>query len=500
MSEANYDAKARAEARRRRILEASQTRMNVVSGLPTSSSKTTPSTTTDATAEDDGEGQQTADTQLGEMEEMSPAQKIAQMRRRRYGKKTENSTATTEQQQEETLVDDEHNQKVTSNEMEADDINKQENMDDENMEQKDELESDEVVPQEEEESKDSSSKKYLGVAKMRRMKLAEKKAAEEAAFTRVPTASSSSAIPPETKARILASKQSVKTLPAVLQLVTVILLFLSGLDVGIQNHVVAKQNVPYLHENLSYQDHGIGAFVKFTQRQKEKNAFQEDTNRIVVEDYSHSDDAEFEEHYDTAKPAGASTASKVSNIDPIFGVDFDALTTGTGFFYTCARFAVSVHRTLYHFFYTVPMSILQSILSIPKKMFTHPPIMFLCAILIRFLGKHVLGGNIPDVKEMVEADENMDKAHAASTGTGAAAADNKMGGAVDKLASTNFMAMGGNYVKNYMKDSFPKATLAFTMFKDARADMLVVLCGFFVGLVLPVGVGVIGVKSNSDEL
>lgn len=479
MSEDNSsDAKARAEARRRRILEASQTRMNVVSGLPSASVNKSASTDVNASAANKDEDE------VGKGE-ISSAQKIARMRRRRYGKKTENSTDQTLEKgmlsEDNTTNNHKKEEEESPEETESVPINQQENDSGETVQEKE---------QDEDESKES--KKYLGVAKMRRMRLAEKKAAEEAAF-------SSTTISPEMKAKILASKNTVKTLPALLQLVTVILLFLCGLDVGIQNHVVVKQNVPYLHENLSYQDHGIGVFVKWTQKKNEKTVFQEDVNRGVNEE-SQSEDTEFEEYEsDSTKPAGASTASKVSNIDPVFGVDFDALTAGTGLFYTFARFAVSVHRTLYRLFYTMPMSVLQSILSIPTKLFTHPPIMFLCAILIRFLGKHVLGGNIPDVKDMVEADENMDKTHATNTGTGATA-ENKMGGAVDKLASTNFMAMGGNYVKNYMKDNFPKATLAFTVFKDARADMLVVLCGFFVGLVLPVGVGVIGTKSNSDEL
>lgn len=482
MSEDNsFDAKARAEARRRRILEASQTRMNVVSGLPTSANKSA-STDNNASAANRDEDE------VG-TGESSAAQKVAQMRRRRYGKKTETSTDQPQQKgmSEDNTTNNHKKEEESPKETETVPINHQENDSGETVQEKE---------QDEDESK--GSKKYLGVAKMRRMRLAEKKAAEEAAFSSS-TVSSSTTISPEMKAKILASKNTVKTLPALLQLVTVILLFLCGLDVGIQNHVVMKQNVPYLHENLSYQDHGIGVFVKWTHRKNEKTVFQEDVNRGVIEE-SQSEDTEFEEYEsDPTKPAGASTASKVSNIDPVFGVDFDALTAGTGLFYTFARFAVSVHRTFYRLFYTIPMSFLQSILSIPTKLFTHPPIMFLCAILIRFLGKHVLGGNIPDVKDMVEADENMDKAHATNTGTGATA-ENKMGGAVDKLASTNFMAMGGNYVKNYMKDNFPKATLAFTVLKDARADMLVVLCGFFVGLVLPVGVGVIGTKSNSDEL
>lgn len=500
MSEANsYDAKARAEARRRRILEASQTRMNVVSGLPTDTN-TSANTATGANTATNSDNDQR--DQVNGKEEVSAAQKMAQMRRRRYGKKSDQSQE--KQGTEEEAVKQVHLQENDNDETVPQKAQESKEREEEEEEKEKSKEAKETEEQEEE---SKQSKKYLGVAKMRRMKLAEKKAAEEAAFSSsTTTASSSTVISPEMKAKILASKQSAKTLPALLQLATVILLFLSGLDVGIQNHVVVKQNVPYLHENLSYQDHGIGAFDKLTRRKNEKAVIQENTiihpGGGVNEDLQ-SEDTEFEDYdeysHDSTKPAGASTSSKVSNIDPVFGVDFDALTAGTGLFYTFARFAVSVHRTLYHLFYTMPISILQSILSIPTKMFTHPPIMFLCAILIRFLGKHVLGGNIPDVKEMVEADENIDKAHATSTGTGAAA-ENKMGGAVDKLASTNFMAMGGNYVKNYMKDNFPKATLAFTLFKDARADMLVVLCGFFVGLVLPVGVGVIGTKSNSDEL
>lgn len=485
------DAKARAEARRKRILEASKSRLNVVSGLEPKKDEVKIELTSSTELQDTAESSPlSTETEGNANPELSSAQKVAQMRRRRYAQKLkdEEMEHVDESHAIESIPEDVHVQNTEALKQKENAVLKEQQKQEEEQEEEDRTSTTGQEP-----------KKYLGVAKLRRMKIAEKKAAEEEAAAAA-AVESNHHISPEVKARILASRKTVHKLPALVQLLTVVALFLSGLDVGIQNHVIWRQNVPHVHENLSYYDHGVGAFNKLTNKMNRKS--QEALTDIFASDgsliQSSNQEDEFESSESTPKPAGAAfKASPASNLDPVFGVDFDELTAGSGFFFTCARFAVSVHRAVYRFFFDIPKSILLSILSIPKKMIVHPPIMFLCAVLIRYVGKHLLGGNIPDMKDILEADENLDKVHALSTGTGSAS-DNKMGGAVDKLVSTNFMAMGGDYVKNYMKDHFPKATLAFTVFKDARADMLIVLCGFFVGLVLPVTSGV-GAKRVRDE-
>ena len=40
---------------------------------------------------------------------------------------------------------------------------------------------------------------------------------------------------------------------------TVMLLFLAGLNVGVQNNVVVKQDVPTIHTNFTISNHEIGA-------------------------------------------------------------------------------------------------------------------------------------------------------------------------------------------------------------------------------------------------
>merc|ERR1711915_575996 len=86
--------------------------------------------------------------------------------------------------------------------------------------------------------------------------LAEKKASEAQA---IGASSTNSSATPKTVKLPKKEKKTVSLRPIIIQFLTVILLFLAGFDVGLQNHVVVKQETPSIHSNFALSDHGIGA-------------------------------------------------------------------------------------------------------------------------------------------------------------------------------------------------------------------------------------------------
>jgi hypothetical protein len=465
-SPAPMTAREKAQARRRRILEKSKDRMNVVNGgNPTPAPATTDNVTDDSNFEEVVDGaipvvesdsvDEVAPTPLdvptSTKSSSSNAARIAQMRRRRYKKAAENAAAKEEAKAEEDTTEASNEESTAKDGGSAEGSTKEE----------------EPVPAldpapstNSDEKIEGEKKQYVGVVKMRRKKAAERKKKEE-------TAIEDELKELETMIPKISKPKSIALGPIVFQLVTVTFLFFAGFDVGIQNHAIVKQEVPYVHANLSYVDHGIGAKKIFVKGASGKHGVLTDLDAAKSGKYAEED--EFGDS--KSKPAGASSeTTKEANIDPLFGVDFDQLTDGSGIFFAVARFAVSIHRTLCYLFYLLPLSILYAILAGPKKLFVNPPVLFLCSVIIRYVGKHVLGGEIPKLDDMVQAEV-------------------KGGTDVKKekpdLASTDFLSMGKNFAANYIKTNFPKVVMVFTIFKDARADMFVVLCGLFIGLVAP---------------
>jgi hypothetical protein len=484
-------AREKAEARRRRILEKSRDRLSVVYGAPLPSA--TGATVDSSSPEDDGQanvsplGDETEnkdgadqDGQESKVEDTSAAKvdggsddvvdasvapspakssssaRLAQMRRR-YKKAAENVAAKVDGESE---SEDKEVSKVTDTKSPVVKV-------DVKVEVK-EVKEDTTVEEEDDDDDKTSpggeTKKYMGVAKMRRKLAAEKKKNEEAVIE-------DELKDLESKLPKLLNRKPVTLGPIMIQLFTIVFLFFAGFDVGLQNHVVVKQEVPQVHTNPFYVDHGIGIQKIFGKGKSSPSGdvlmgLNDDGVEIVGE---YEDEDEFGSG--KGKPLGASTEAKTvkENLDPIFGVDFDKLTAGSGFFFTAARFAVSIHRTLTYFFYLLPLSIIHSILSVPRKLIGNPPVLFLCAVIIRYLGKHVLGGNIPKLDEMIEAQVKADKVESEKP----------------DLASTDFVSMGKNFISNFLKGNFPKLVMAYTIFKDARSDMFIVLCGFFVGLIAP---------------
>lgn len=456
----------KAAARRRRILEKSRDRMNVVNGNPippTDANDPDPSAAEEETTENDSEVEETDtaaapdDAPAATKSSSTSAARIAQMRRRRYKKAAEEAAAKEEADAEESATyaasGEEH-------------IAKEEGSNEVSTKEEAPVPTPAPAPSpDSNELSEGDTKKYMGVVKMRRKKAAEKRKNEE-------TAIEDELKELEKKIPKMFKPKPVALAPIVFQLFTVIFLFFAGFDVGIQNHAIVNQEVPHIHANLSYVEHGIGAKKIFGMGNSDKQNVLTNLGSTGSADFA--DEDEFGDL--KSKPAGAtSETTQGANIDPLFGVDFDQLTAGSGIFFTIARFAVSIHRTLSYFFFLLPLSIFRSILAVPKKLFVNPPVLFLCAVIIRYVGKYVFGGNIPKLDDMIEAEvksvETKEKPDLASN-----------------IASTDFLSMGKNFALNYAKTNFPKLVMVFTIFKDARTDMFVILCGLFVGLIAPANV------------
>lgn len=485
-------ARARAEARRRRILEKSKDRMSVVSGekivKPVSAPVSSPapsgsdvtvsqSTSDDKSPEGENENAEAktenaatdgGDNDAGKKETTTAnkgSARLAQMRRRRYKKSTASASTAS------ATATDASTAGGTENVAES--VEKKTDESKAVEKPKTEVSVASATPVGTKDETPTEEKKYLGVVKMRRKMLAEKKAQAASKTSTAPVVS--------TKTKPIKREKKVISLrPIIVQLLTVLMLFLAGFDVGLQSHVIVNQEVPTIHTNLVFSDHGIGALKLVGMN---KNTPSQRPNDVIIQDsfdLDGLDEDEFldaedgEEEFPDVKPSGAFTSpTKEPNIDPLFKVDLDELTSGPGILMTVARFAVSMHRTILYFCFTLPLSFISGLFALPKRLLANPPILFLCAVIIRYLGKHVLGGAIPDLDKVLEAEMNeMDGMKAKE-------------GVAEGIANTDFVSMGINFVKNFAKTNFPKAVLVYTIFQDARSDMFVIFCGFFLGLVVP---------------
>jgi len=181
---------------------------------------------------------------------------------------------------------------------------------------------------------------------------------------------------------------------------------------------------------------------------------------------------------DKSRPKGVSTSEFDDDdeetysppvIDPIFQVDLDALLQNSQLpapINFAAKFAIGFHRMWVRYLWTVPTSVLKSILYSPKTLVTswmeNPPVFLFIALLIRLIGK-VLAGKTPSFSE--EEDEN---------------SQGKKSDSFDILGKIKDTAM------NYATSSFPKTILVLKTLKEVvTVDMYVILCGLLVGLVSP---------------
>jgi hypothetical protein len=159
----------------------------------------------------------------------------------------------------------------------------------------------------------------------------------------------------------------------------------------------------------------------------------------------------------------------------------------TGFLFAAARVAISIHRYLLSIFWTYPYMLIHGIVTKPLAFFNPPlPMFFIYAVLIRFSTKYFLGiGPEPNLNDLWEkAYKGGDIKDTSSSGSGIILEGS------DRSKSSNFvvpdiLSVGKNFVFNMIQTKFPKLTIAYGIYKDARSDMFVVLCGFFLGVAFP---------------
>jgi hypothetical protein len=380
------EARAKAEARRRKILEKSNQRMDLVSGE---------------------NGIPEPDAEL----ELSGAARLQAMRRRRF-KKSGNK---------------EESEETPSNPM------TQETDDEVPETPKEEPQSMAMQEEAVEETPGTETKKYKGVAAVRRQKA--KQRAEAAAAA---TESSDQVTLPELK------RLPINKLPIFMHILTILVLFVSGLQIGLNQPV---HETVAVHRTLVVpQEHGIGITTIFGGGKKGSNdakaLLQEE---LSVLDHDHIAGDEF------AQKDRVDDNESEPNIDPLFGVDLDLYTRGDGILMVFGRFAVSLHRINLQIFYYLPMAIVGALISLPRKLLQTPPILFLLALMIRQVGKRVLGAGLPEPDDKSSAKEDV-------------------------------LAMLKQGVMNFLASSFPNTVELYDAFTHLRADMFVILCGLFVGL------------------
>ena len=462
-SEQKSSAKAKAEARRQRILAASGERMGVVSGG------------TEGASTADGADTSAVGSPEGGMS------KYAAARRRRYGKKKA-AVASSEGS------DDKPAEAAAAEAAEAAAAPEAEST----VANEEPAASAPTPTPDETGEQTGDKKKYMGVAKMRRKRLAEKKKKEEEEAAAAANASTSADSSRKlTKSVSSVARDAVKKhrFAIFMQLFTLVLLFLAGLGVGMQNHALNDGEVAVSRE-LSLNEHGFGALrilglggsgSSEPEKSKEGAAASDTRERLLQEETKDTISEKTEEETvsedefgDAAtatatKPKGVDDDTSEPNIDPLFRVDLDQLTAGPGVLKVASRVAVKLHRSIMYLVLVLPVAILQSILALPRALMTNPPILFILTVVIRYLGRDILGAQLPDLSATGGGDEE----------------------GKDMMSSAKNMAM------NFLTASFPNAAKLMEIMRDARQDMFVILCGLFVGLVLPIH---LGTESGKDEL
>lgn len=398
--DAAAEARAKAEARRKRILEASGTRMGIVSGEQ------------EKTAEE-GESPKPKSTRHSRLQEM---------RRRRFKKAQKESTS--EESVSEKATDKaapiEPEMKPTS---ESEPVSTARSTEPQPVTKPAEEKATENEEPKEEPKSTSANRKYKGVAKMRRQRLKEKQKAEsEKNVTTQPVVVKA---PP---------KAGLNKGPIILYILTVVILFLVGFDIG-SNQLVNPDTV---RRALSTDEHGIGLLNRIRAPSADPKALLEAQN-----EWSGGDDAdEFEDVNE----------KREKNIDPLFQVDLDDFTRGDGLFFMAARAAVAIHRMNLLLLYYTPIAIFTAVVHIPQKLLSTPPIIFLVCFGVRQIAKRLLGAVLPE--PVVETDKQ------------------------------DILAIIKNSVMGFLTNTFPTAVELYDAFSHARTDMLVVLCGIFFGLLL----------------
>ena len=229
-------------------------------------------------------------------------------------------------------------------------------------------------------------------------------------------------------------------LPIFLYLLTTLLLFLAGVDVGLQH---ADESI-LVNRDFAPSQFSIQKLNPWGGSNGPIKDLDSDMDSYAGSQIGDQD--EFDTVEDNANP------EYVPNIDPLFRVDLDELTKGPGVLNQLARGAVKVHRLILFFLWELPLQVF----SLPRQLLQYPPVMCLVALTIRqILGKIVFGAKLPDA---IEEDVRNNK------------------------EITDILAMIKNAVKNTVIGTFPTAVSIYEGFQFLKTDMYVMLCGVFVGL------------------
>lgn len=409
-SEAAEAARAQAEARRMRILEKAQLRMGRVSG---------------EVGQDDEDKQQSA----------SNAARIRAARQRRYGKKSK-STETTKSTPTETNDGDE-TKGVKEPESNMESIAAAQG--EENLEKPI---TKATRPSQTSVAAASSSvdeasmttepkKKYLGVARMRRKMIMKNKAKNEEAKDKEASTEEPVGVGVQEKTLPKSARYSIY-----MHVVTILLLFVAGFDVGLNQF---HQDVT-VHHQLVFKEVGIPILQNSPSKLNENS---------LEMDVDVQNDGDFANEFDKTDE----DELPVANIDPIFKIDLDEITSGPGFLNVLARVAVSAHRLLLRIFYFTPKNIIVSLLSLPQALMENPPMLCLLALILRQgVGKRLLSAGIPG-------------------------SDSE-----EKESGVDVVAMIKQGVTSWLLSAFPNAVGIYDAFSHLRSDMYIIICGVFFGL------------------
>ena len=303
-------------------------------------------------------------------------------------------------------------------------------------------------------------RKYQGVAKMRRRMIKEKQklreASEQEASTEAAATTTAAAI--DAKKVLERVHRKPALLPILMHVVTVLLLFLAGLDVGLQQSSIDYYGGALLtvHTDLAprspHQLGGLAAIVRGWTGGGPGAAAKDRETLVGGEEWQ--EEASLLEHDEFADVGveGGDSDSDASNLDPLFRVDLDKLMQGPGLTLWLGRGAVRVHRLNLAIFWYGPRGFFLGFADWLFSLTTSPPVLCLVAIIIRQLvGKVVLGAHLPAKVE-------------------------------DETQHKDVMSMIKQFVSNFILKSFPTMTSLYDVWTHVRADMYVLLCGVFVGM------------------
>lgn len=443
-------AREQAEARRQRILEQAHGRLDLVAGVAAATTTTTTATTTTTgeTMHQDVTGG-AGDHHSGEEEDtkhLSGQAKLAAMRRRRYKKgaaagatpaaATVKETDTTTTVPEPAVAASEPTPEATSVE-----------------EEKEKEEHVAVTTTTAHDEEPEEKKKYMGVAKMRRKMIKEKQmaaaAADENDSTGQTESSTASAQPLYTLNK--KKRKAMYTLPILMHVVTIVLLFLVGLDLGLQQ---TRTETVLVHTGVAPVQSGLAILNVSPSLSlfRKSNTTTSPATNLADSKEQHPDTTVEDEFADITRER------KTKNIDPLFGVDLDEYTAGPGLFMMVGRLAVWAHRINLAVFYYFPVNTVRSMRDFVRQLIRMPPMLCLLALAIRqVVGKLLLGAKLPDKSED----------------------DTEPGGAG---AGKDVMAMVKSFLMSFTARAFPTMVGLYDAFVHLRADMYVVVCGFLVGL------------------